>query len=39
LAIAKAFVEAHGGAIEVQSEKGAGTEFRFSLPRLPQSTS
>lgn len=38
LAIARAFVEAHGGHIEVESEEGAGAEFRFSLPRLPSHT-
>jgi signal transduction histidine kinase len=37
LAIAKAFVEAHAGTIEVESEEGAGSEFRFSVPRLPPS--
>jgi two-component system sensor histidine kinase BaeS len=35
LAIAKAFVEAHGGTIEVESEEGAGSEFRFLVPRMP----
>ena len=32
LAIAKAIVEAHGGAIEVASEEGAGTTFVARLP-------
>lgn len=33
LAIAKAIVEAHKGAIKVQSEVGKGTEFSVSLPK------
>lgn len=32
LAIVKSFVEAHGGAVTVESKEGAGTTFRFSLP-------
>ncbi len=32
LAIAKTFVEAHGGTISVESEPGRGSIFRFSLP-------
>ncbi|MDB5095983.1 MAG: multi-sensor signal transduction histidine kinase [Cyanobacteria bacterium RYN_339] len=32
LAISKALVEAHGGRIDVTSELGAGTTFRFLLP-------
>jgi heavy metal sensor kinase len=32
LAIAKAIVEAHGGAIEVSSEENAGTTFAVRLP-------
>jgi CheY-like chemotaxis protein len=32
LAISKSFVELMGGGIEVESEIGAGTVFRFSLP-------
>lgn len=32
LAIVKTFVEAHGGTITVQSKKGTGSTFRFTLP-------
>lgn len=32
LAITRALVEAHGGRIEVTSELGQGTTFRFALP-------
>ena len=37
LAIVKTFVEAHGGAVTVESELGKGATFRFSLParRVP----
>ncbi len=34
LAIARGFVEAHGGLISVQSHPQHGTTFTFSLPRL-----
>lgn len=33
LAIAKSFVGAHGGTIDVETGVGAGATFRFSLPR------
>jgi signal transduction histidine kinase len=32
LVITKAIAEAHGGSIEVESEEGAGTTFRVTLP-------
>lgn len=32
LAIVKTFTEAHGGKVVVESQKGAGSTFRFSLP-------
>jgi signal transduction histidine kinase len=32
LALAKRFVELHGGTITVESELGAGSTFRFTLP-------
>jgi light-regulated signal transduction histidine kinase (bacteriophytochrome) len=28
----RAFVEAHGGSVTVQSEAGLGSTFRFTLP-------
>jgi two-component system sensor histidine kinase BaeS len=34
LAIAKAIVEAHGGALAVESQPGAGTSFMISLPAV-----
>jgi len=33
LAIARKIVESHGGAIEVESDLGKGTEFRVTLPK------
>jgi signal transduction histidine kinase len=36
LALAKRFVEAHGGAIEVESSVGDGAVFRVTLPRSRQ---
>jgi signal transduction histidine kinase len=38
LAIARGFVEAHGGRIWVDSEAGCGTRFSFILPRTPRTT-
>jgi len=32
LAIVKTFIEAHGGKVSVESKKGSGSTFRFSLP-------
>lgn len=37
LAITKGLVEAHGGHIEVESELGKGTTFRFTLPLAGES--
>ena len=34
LAIAKAIVDGHGGRIDVESEEGTGTIFRFRLPAV-----
>jgi two-component system phosphate regulon sensor histidine kinase PhoR len=38
LAIVKHIVLAHGGAIRVESELGAGATFIFTLPRVPSAT-
>jgi signal transduction histidine kinase len=38
LALAKRFVELHGGRIGVESERGTGTTFTFSLPLEPPAT-
>ncbi|MBV8555623.1 MAG: hybrid sensor histidine kinase/response regulator [Planctomycetaceae bacterium] len=35
LCLVKAFVELHGGTIDVTSEPGRGSTFRFTLPRRP----
>jgi signal transduction histidine kinase len=32
LAISRGIVQAHGGEIKVQSEKGGGSQFTFTLP-------
>lgn len=36
LAVARRIIDAHGGHIEVRSQLGAGTTFRFTLPREPR---
>ncbi|MEL7339225.1 MAG: ATP-binding protein, partial [Bacteroidota bacterium] len=36
LILVKEYVEKNGGEIEVESEPGVGTTFRFSLPLAPQ---
>ncbi|MCK9196242.1 MAG: cell wall metabolism sensor histidine kinase WalK, partial [Syntrophales bacterium] len=38
LAIAKEIVEAHGGAISVESREGEGTTFSFTLKKAEQSS-
>ncbi len=39
LAIVKHTVEAHGGAVAVESEQGGGSVFSFSLPSAPGASS
>jgi signal transduction histidine kinase len=39
LALAKKFVELHGGQIQVQSQMGEGSTFAFTLPVRPEWTS
>jgi signal transduction histidine kinase len=34
LSICRTIIEAHGGHISVESDNGAGTIFRFTLPRV-----
>ncbi|MCK2035956.1 PAS domain-containing sensor histidine kinase [Microbacterium sp. SSW1-49] len=36
LTITRAIVIAHGGVMDVESEEGVGTEFRFTLPLVPR---
>jgi two-component system sensor kinase FixL len=36
LSICRTIIEAHGGHISVESESGAGTIFKFTLPRVPK---
>lgn len=37
LALAKAYVELHGGTISVESQPGKGTAFHIRIPRVPTS--
>jgi two-component system phosphate regulon sensor histidine kinase PhoR len=39
LAIVKTFVEAHGGSVSVESQTGAGTTFRLTLPGRDEAAS
>lgn len=36
LLIVKKIVEKHGGSVRVESQKGMGSTFSFSLPLMPQ---
>ena len=36
LTITRAIVLAHGGSMDVTSQEGVGTEFRFVLPAAPK---
>ena len=36
LAIVKTFVEAHGGAVNVETKENVGSAFRFTLPGMPR---
>ncbi len=36
LTITRAIVLAHGGSMDVTSQEGVGTEFRFVLPSAPR---
>jgi signal transduction histidine kinase len=38
LAISRGIVEAHGGSIDVESEVGRGSTFRFKVPAAPMAT-
>jgi signal transduction histidine kinase len=38
LAISRGIVEAHGGSIDVESEVGRGSVFRFKVPAVPGAT-
>jgi signal transduction histidine kinase len=35
LAIVRAIVQAHGGKVEVRSQRGQGAQFRIRLRRAP----
>jgi two-component system sensor histidine kinase BaeS len=37
LSIVKQLVEAHGGSVVAESERGAGATVRFTLPKAPSS--